>query len=60
MNDEKKTTFVPSELRMRATADLQDSVAEDLDIPDPDKDIAKAVLHEGGCDENTNGDGCAG
>lgn len=39
-------TYVKSELKTHATADLQKQVAKELEIPDPSKKAAKAKLEE--------------
>ena len=53
MNKDEKATFVPGKLKMKATAALETSVAEDLNVPDPDKDTAKAILREGSDDSDS-------
>jgi len=40
----KKSTFVNSELKTRATASLKAEIEEELNIPDPDSEKAKAFL----------------
>jgi hypothetical protein len=37
---------IQTKLTMRASAELQKQIESELDIPDPDKETAKAVLNE--------------
>jgi hypothetical protein len=48
MKDEK---FVDSELLVKATAAVEESVKKDLEVADPEKEKAKAII-----DENTQRD----
>ena len=44
-------TYVKSELKTKATAELQKKVDEELNIPDPPKDTAKAALEKNAVEE---------
>ena len=37
---------IQTKLTRRASAELQNQIESELDIPDPDKETAKAVLNE--------------
>ena len=47
----KNEKFIGSELLIRATAGVEESVKKDLEVADPTKERAKAIL-----DENTKRD----
>ncbi len=47
----KNEKFIGSELEVRATAAVEESVKKDLEVADPTKERAKAIL-----DENTKRD----
>jgi hypothetical protein len=47
MNEEvlKMTDVIKSELLVKATAELDDAVKVELEVEDPEKEVAKAMLN---------------
>jgi hypothetical protein len=49
--------YIPTELKVKATALLNEEILGELAIPDPEKSIAEVLFESGTSDNNTEGSG---
>lgn len=49
--------YIPTELKVKATALLNEEILGELSIPDPEKSIAEALFESGTSEDNTESSG---